>query len=163
MNSNCNDSSDEETISEIFYQEKDILIKNKLAVNKISNDSKFELFKGLLFSSLSALCFSLCSTIVKYLKEFDPSELAIFRFSGIFLFSLPQILFNRLNPFGPRDLRHLLILRGISGGISLLLRFMCIHNLPIAEASVIIFSFPVVVTIMAKIFLKVLKKLKIKF
>jgi drug/metabolite transporter (DMT)-like permease len=163
MNMNCNDSCDKETISVIFYQEKSILSKTKLAVNKISNDSKFELFKGLLFSSLSALCFSLCSTIVKHLKELDPSELAIFRFSGIFLLSLPQILFNKLNPFGPRELRHLLILRGISGGISLLLRFMCIHHLPIAEASVIIFSFPVVVTIMAKILLKVLKKLKIKF
>jgi len=155
INTDHDDSGDEEFVLESISGEKNILINNQKSKNDISLGSKFELFEGLLFSSLSALCFSLCSLIVKYLKEFDPSELAIFRFVGIFLLSLPQICYNRLNPFGPRDLRHLLILRGVSGGISLLLRFMCIRYLPISEASVIIFSFPVVVTVMAKVFLKV--------
>lgn len=122
---------------------------------EITKESKFELLNGLWFAFLSALFFSLCSLVVKYLNDLNPSELALFRFLGIFVLSLPQICYNKLNPFGSQEIRHFLVMRGITGGLSLMLRFYCIHYLPIAEASVIIFSFPIVVTIFAKLFLKV--------
>jgi uncharacterized membrane protein len=121
-----------------------------------SAESRFELFKGIFYAFVSALFFSLSSVTVKYLNRLSASELAIFRFSGIFLLSLPEITYNRHNPFGTRDLRYYLLIRGASGGLSLLLRFYCIKYLPISEASVIIFSFPIFVTIFAKIFLKVI-------
>jgi len=123
--------------------------------NQISVESRFELSKGILYAFVSALFFSLSSVIVKYLHRLSASELAIFRFSGIFLLSLPEITFNKHNPFGTQDLRYYLLISGASGGLSLLLRFYCIKYLPISEASVIIFSFPIIVTIFAKIFLKV--------
>lgn len=52
-------------------------------------------------------------------------------------------------------MRIYLILRGIAGATSLLLRFYAFRYLPIADASVIIFSVPVVVSIFACIFLDV--------
>ncbi len=123
--------------------------------NDTSNEPKLNLLQGIFYAFLSALFFSLSALIVKYLPDINPSELAIFRFSGIIVLSLPEICYNRHNPFGSRDVRYFLLIRGVTSGFSLLLRFYCIHHLPIAEASVIIFSFPIIVTIFAKIFLNV--------
>ena len=74
---------------------------------------------------------------------------------GIFVLTIPMIVYHDLNPFGPPELRHLLILRGLAGATSLFLRFVAFQNLPIADASVIIFSIPVFVSVFAWIFLKV--------
>ena len=79
----------------------------------------------------------------------------MFRFIGILLLTLPLVIRNGTNPFGPPELRHFLILRGIAGATSLFLRFYAFRYLPIADASVIIFSVPVFVSLFACIFLKV--------
>lgn len=79
--------------------------------------------------------------------------MAIFRFLGIFLLSIPLVYNHGYEPFGPPSLRHFLILRGITGATSLFLRFLAFRHLPIADASVIIFSVPVFVSIFACIFL----------
>lgn len=90
-----------------------------------------------------------------YIQDVHPGQLAVSRFVGIFLLTIPMIVYYDLNPFGPPALRHLLILRGVAGATSLLLRFFAFHYLPIADASVIIFSIPVFVSIFAWLFLKV--------
>lgn len=119
------------------------------------NEDQFnwKLYKGIIYSSLSSVFFSLCSVIVKYLDDIHPGELAVFRFIGILLLTLPLVINNRSNPFGPKQLRHFLILRGLAGATSLFLRFCAFRYLPIADASVIIFSVPVFVSIFARIFL----------
>lgn len=117
-------------------------------------DEKWKMYQGLLFSCMSSLFFSLCSVIVKYLYHIHPGELACLRFLGILVFTLPMVIHNQENPLGPRNLRHLLILRGIVGSASLFLRFCAMHYLPIADANVIIFSVPVFVSLFARVFLK---------
>ncbi|KAI2805208.1 hypothetical protein BLOT_004200 [Blomia tropicalis] len=114
----------------------------------------WSLYKGIFYSSLSSIFFSLSAVIVKYLKDIHPGQLAVCRFVGIFVLTIPLIVYHDLNPFGPPELRHLLILRGLAGATSLFLRFVAFHYLPIADASVIIFSIPVFVSIFAWIFLK---------
>lgn len=89
-------------------------------------------------------------------QDIHPGQLAVCRFVGIFVLTIPLIVYHDLNPFGPPELRHLLILRGLAGATSLFLRFVAFHYLPIADASVIIFSIPVFVSIFAWIFLKVI-------
>lgn len=131
-----------------------LLAKNILNEN-YEKGSKFQFYSGLIYSMISTTLFSICAVIVKYLNNLDPPELALIRFMGIFAFSSLQVVFNCLNPFGARETLHLMLLRGVFGGVSFLLRCYCIQNLPIAEAIVIIFSFPIVVTIMAKVYLKV--------
>lgn len=102
--------------------------------------SKFDVFRGILYSSLSSLFFSLCSAIVKYLDDIHPGELAVFRFVGILGLTIPLVVYHGHNPLGPPHLRHYLVLRGIAGATSLFLRFVAFRYLPIADASVIIFS-----------------------
>lgn len=112
------------------------------------------LYRGLFFSALSSVFFSLSSVIVKYAKDLDPGELSVLRFAGILIFTLPVVIYSREEPFGPRKVRHLLIFRGLVGATSLFLRFYAFRHLPIADASVIVFSIPVFVAVMARIFLK---------
>ncbi|CAN7944590.1 unnamed protein product [Ixodes pacificus] len=112
------------------------------------------LYKGLAFSSLSSLFFSLCTVIVKRLRYLHAGELAMVRFLGILVFTSPLVVASRQPPLGPPGLRKLLILRGLLGATSLFLRFYAIHYMPIADASVIIFSVPVFVSALAKVFLK---------
>ena len=95
------------------------------------------------------------NNFLDFFQTIHPGELAVFRFLGILLLTIPLVYKTGQNPFGPSELRHILILRGIAGATSLFLRFFAFRYLPIADASVIIFSVPVFVSIFAKIFLKV--------
>lgn len=112
------------------------------------------LYKGLFYSASSSVFFSLSSVIVKYVHDISPGELAVLRFVGILIFTLPLVIHSREEPFGPRKVRHLLIIRGLVGATSLFLRFVAFRYLPIADASVIVFSIPVFVAVLARIFLK---------
>jgi drug/metabolite transporter (DMT)-like permease len=64
------------------------------------------------------------------------------------------MLESNSHPFGPSNLRHWLILRGIAGATSLYFRYCALHYLPLADATVIILSMPIFVCIFARIFLK---------
>uniref|UniRef100_L7M1T2 Putative permease of the drug/metabolite transporter dmt superfamily n=1 Tax=Rhipicephalus pulchellus TaxID=72859 RepID=L7M1T2_RHIPC len=114
----------------------------------------WQLYKGLAFSSLSSFFFSICTVIVKRLNYISAAELAVVRFLGILVFTAPLVVLSRESPLGPRGVRRLLVLRGLLGATSLFLRFYAIHYMPIADASVIIFSVPVFVSALAKLFLK---------
>ncbi|KAL1428290.1 hypothetical protein MTO96_002682 [Rhipicephalus appendiculatus] len=119
-----------------------------------SSGHSWELYKGLAFSSLSSFFFSICTVIVKRLNYISAAELAVVRFLGILVFTAPLVVLSRESPLGPRGVRRLLVLRGLLGATSLFLRFYAIHYMPIADASVIIFSVPVFVSALAKLFLK---------
>jgi len=108
---------------------------------------------GLLLAAISSLFFSLSSLIVKWLKDIDPFELAAIRFVGILLPSLPILIYTKQNPF-PKGQRLMLLLRGFAGATAMSLIFYAIRHMPLADASVIVFSVPVVVAIFARIFLK---------
>ncbi|XP_037555243.1 solute carrier family 35 member G1 [Dermacentor silvarum] len=114
----------------------------------------WQLYRGLAYSSLSSFFFSTCTVIVKMLNYIPAAELAVVRFLGILMFTAPLVMISRAHPLGPEGVRLLLILRGLLGATSLFLRFYAIHHMPIADASVIIFSVPVFVSALARIFLK---------
>lgn len=126
---------------------------NVFEATTISINRSTGLFEGLLYASASSLFFSLCSVVVKKLDYMHPGQLACVRFIGILICTLPFVLYRQQPLFGPSDVRSLLILRGLAGSTSLFLRFCALHYLPLADASVIIFSVPVFVGVMAKIFL----------
>lgn len=108
---------------------------------------------GIVLAALSSLFFSLCSLIVKWLKEVDPLELAAIRFIGVLLPAIPILIYKNHNPF-PKGQRLLLLLRSFAGATALSLVFYAIRHMPLADASVIVFSVPVIVAIFARIFLK---------
>lgn len=109
-------------------------------------------YLGLVLATVSSLFFSLCSVIVKGLVDINPMELAAFRFVGVLLPTIPIVIYKREQPF-PKGRRMMLLLRSFVGTTGLMLSFYAFRHMPLADASVIVFSVPVFVAIFAKIFL----------
>ncbi|KAJ8887784.1 hypothetical protein PR048_014002 [Dryococelus australis] len=110
-------------------------------------------YLGLFLATLSSLFFSLCSVIVKWLVDVHPMELAACRFVGVLLPAIPIVLFRR-EPLFPRGRRIMLLLRSFVGTTGLMLSFYAFRHMPLADASVVVFSVPVFVAIFARLFLK---------
>ncbi|XP_012552430.1 solute carrier family 35 member G1 [Bombyx mori] len=110
-------------------------------------------YLGLILATLSSLFFSLCSVIVKSLVNIDPMQLAMFRFIGVLLPTIPIVVYTE-QPVFPQGKRLLLALRSIVGTVGLMLSFYAFRNMPLADASVIVFSVPVFVALFARVFLK---------
>lgn len=110
-------------------------------------------YLGLILATLSSLFFSLCSVIVKSLVNIDPMQLAMFRFIGVLLPTVPVVIYTE-QPVFPPGKRVLLVLRSIVGTVGLMLSFYAFRNMPLADASVIVFSVPVFVALFARVFLK---------
>lgn len=109
---------------------------------------------GIIMAIASSFFFSLSSLIVKLVPDVHPVALATYRFAGILLPSLPILIRRSEDPF-PKGKRWLLLLRAFLGTTSLMSQFYALRHMPLADASVIIFSVPVFVAIFARIFLKV--------
>jgi len=111
-------------------------------------------FLGISMAIASSFFFSLSSLIVKLVPNVHPVALATYRFAGILLPSIPIVIHRSQDPF-PKGKRLLLLLRAFLGTTSLMSQFYALRHMPLADASVIIFSVPVFVAIFARIFLKV--------
>ncbi|KXJ75801.1 solute carrier family 35 member G1 [Aedes albopictus] len=110
-------------------------------------------YLGIILATISSLFFSLCSVIVKGLVDINPIELATFRFIGVLLPSIPIAIYKEQS-FFPRGKRIILVLRCFVGTTGLMLSFYAFRHMPLADASVIIFSTPVFVAIFARLFLR---------
>ena len=110
-------------------------------------------YLGLMLATLSSLFFSLCSVIVKGLVDVNPMELAAFRFVGVLLPAIPIVIYKGAHPF-PKGRRLMLLLRSFVGTTGLMLSFYAFRHMPLADASVVVFSVPVFVAIFARVFLK---------
>lgn len=110
-------------------------------------------YMGIILASVSSLFFSLCSAIVQLVEDVSPPELAVYRFIGILLPSLPILVWENVEIF-PKGKRLMLILRSLVGATGLILSFYAFRYMHLAEASIIVFSVPVFVSIFARIFLK---------
>ncbi|CAL1267376.1 unnamed protein product [Larinioides sclopetarius] len=112
------------------------------------------IFRGLIFAMLAGVSFSIVSMIATLMKNLHPGQLAMYRFIATFVTSMPEVAKIGQNPLGPLEFRFILVLRGIFGGLNLFLAFVSFRYLGLAEASVIIFSSPVVITIFARVLFK---------
>lgn len=110
-------------------------------------------YLGLVLATLSSLFFSLCSVIVKGLVHVHPMELAACRFVGVLLPTIPIVIWRGDHVY-PRGRRIMLLLRSFVGTTGLMLSFYAFRLMPLADASVIVFSVPVFVAIFARLFLK---------
>lgn len=79
--------------------------------------------------------------------------LLVFRFVGVLLPAIPILIYNQQTVF-PKGKRLILVLRCFVGTTGLMLSFYAFRHMPLADASVIIFSTPVFVAIFARLFLK---------
>ncbi|GBN87471.1 Solute carrier family 35 member G1 [Araneus ventricosus] len=129
------------------------VFRRNLATSEKKEQSS-SIFRGLVFALFSGISFSIVSVIVKQMKNLHPGQLALYRFIATFVMSMPETAKTGQDPFGPRELRFFLVLRGVFGGIGYFLNFIAFRYLSLSEASVIIFSTPAVVTIFARVIFK---------
>lgn len=109
---------------------------------------------GLTMAVISSLFFSLCSLIVHSVGTVSPLEHSTMRFVGVLLPSVTLVIYSRENPTGRKGSRLILFFRGVLGSAGLMFQFYAFQHMPLADASVLIFSSPVFVAISARIFLK---------
>lgn len=110
-------------------------------------------YLGLILATLSSLFFSLCSVIVKWMTDVDPMALAAYRYLGVLLPAIPIVIYKG-EPLLPKGKRIMLLLRSFTGTAALMLSFYAFRHMPLADASVIVFSVPVFTAIFARMFLK---------
>ncbi|XP_078079663.1 solute carrier family 35 member G1 isoform X2 [Mustelus asterias] len=94
------------------------------------------------------------SLLVKKIKGIHSLEISWFRCLFQCVLSWPCIIYNELDMLGPKGQRILVWLRGILGASAMMLIFYAIQQMSMADATVILISNPVFVSIFAWIFLK---------
>ncbi|XP_074601885.1 solute carrier family 35 member G1-like [Brevipalpus obovatus] len=112
-------------------------------------------FRGIAFTAMAALFFSLNASIVKHLVGVNPSLLALMRYAGTFLLSTPSLRGSKMYTiFGPPESRKWILFRAITGATAMYLRYVTVRLLPLANAIVITLSVPVFACVFARLFLK---------
>ncbi|XP_054622962.1 solute carrier family 35 member G1 [Dunckerocampus dactyliophorus] len=110
--------------------------------------------KGLFYAFLSTVFFSMISLLVKTIKGVHALEISGFRCFFQMLFIVPLLIYHKTGFLGPRDKRIYLMLRGFLGSNAMMLLFYAVQQMPLADATVIMFSNPVFTSLLAWIFLK---------
>lgn len=110
------------------------------------------LYKGAKLILASTVVFCLMSGLVKYASNIDPYKTTLFRFVvGLGMLGTAALLGKIQLKFvhGP-----LLLLRGLFGGIAILIFFFSIAKLGVGKGTVLIYAFPIFGSIFSSIFLK---------
>ncbi|KAM8836454.1 solute carrier family 35 member G1 [Spinachia spinachia] len=109
---------------------------------------------GLFYAFLSTVFFSSIAVLVKSIQGVHAIEISAIRCFFQMLFTLPLLIYHKTGFLGPRDKRVYLVLRGLIGSNAMILLFYAVQQMPLADATVIMFSNPVFTSLLAWIFLK---------
>lgn len=105
---------------------------------------------GLSLTTLSAFLFSIMSVMVKGSANTFSSSHLVFHRSLIQLgLSLVTCKFKNVNAVGPREIRGLLIGRGLFGAISLFLYFFTLTNMNLGDGTSLFFIAPALTSVLA--------------
>ena len=104
---------------------------------------------GVIFAMFSCVFFAFSSLLVKLLQEIPPQEVVFFRSLVQVIFVLPLLIYSEVPVFG--DTKHLpfLCARGIAGTLALCCQFYAFQHMPLADATVIVFSSPIFTGVLA--------------
>ena len=112
---------------------------------KINSLNKYNLVLASFFFSLMTLC-------VKNIDKRIPIyELVFFRSLLSLIITLFIINLKKINPLGKN--RPLLILRGVLGTLALVCIFYAIRNMPLSISTVIQYTYPILISIFAGLFI----------
>ncbi|XP_031699365.1 solute carrier family 35 member G1 [Anarrhichthys ocellatus] len=109
---------------------------------------------GLFYALLSTVFFSIIALLVKTIQGVHAIEISAIRCFFQMLFTLPLLIYHKTGFLGPRDKRIHLVLRGFIGSNAMILLYYAVQQMPLADATVIMFSNPVFTSLLAWIFLK---------
>lgn len=108
--------------------------------------------KAILYMIFSAIAFALMGSVVKYLSTFNVYQVVFFRSVGTLLFTIPLVLKQKVPFWGTN--KKWLIIRGITGVISLTCFFQSLNYLSIGTAVSLRYTAPIFAAIFALFFLK---------
>ncbi|MBV1821489.1 DMT family transporter, partial [Bacteroidales bacterium MSK.15.36] len=103
---------------------------------------------------LSSFCFAIMAALVKLSGDIPSIEKAFFRNSVSLVVASYMIFKNKQKPWGKKENRKYLILRGVMGTIGLICYFYCIDNMILADSSMLNKMHPFFTIIFAVAFLK---------
>lgn len=109
---------------------------------------------GLFYAFLSTVFFSIIALLVKTIQGLHAIEISAMRCFFQMIFVAPLLIYHKTGFLGPRDKRIFLLLRGFIGSNAMILLFYAVQQMPLADATVIMFSNPVFTSVLAWIFLK---------
>ncbi|KAI3365258.1 hypothetical protein L3Q82_010350, partial [Scortum barcoo] len=109
---------------------------------------------GLFYAFLSTVFFSIIALLVKTIQGVHAIEISAIRCFFQMLFTMPLLIYHKTGFLGPRDKRIYLVLRGFIGSNAMILLFYAVQQMPLADATVIMFSNPVFTSLLAWVFLK---------
>lgn len=112
--------------------------------------SIFPLAPGVRHMAVGALWFSVMTALVKAVGRTLPSqEIVLVRGAVMLALSTAMVLRAGLYPWGARDQRGLLVLRGVFGFAALSFFYASLVHLPLAEANLIQYTNPVFTAVLA--------------
>ncbi|XP_008275810.1 solute carrier family 35 member G1 [Stegastes partitus] len=109
---------------------------------------------GLFYAFLATVFFSTIALLVKTIQGIHAIEISAIRCFFQMLFVVPLLIYHKTGFLGPRDKRVFLVLRGFIGSNAMILLFYAVQQMPLADATVIMFSNPVFTSLLAWVFLK---------
>ncbi|WP_330407981.1 DMT family transporter [Clostridium cochlearium] len=110
--------------------------------------------RAVFFMLLSSFCFAIMAALVKLSGDIPSIEKAFFRNSVSLVVASYMIFKNKQKPWGKKENRKYLILRGVIGTIGLVCYFYCIDNMILADSSMLNKMHPFFTIIFAVSFLK---------
>lgn len=119
----------------------------------ISGMQTIPVLRGAFYACSSGIFCALSGLAVKYLKTYNTIELTVFRFAAISVFALPSLVMCRNISSDPVCFKCS-ILKGVVSAFNIIFRYQAYKILPLGIANAIAFSNPVLVAILARIFLK---------
>ncbi|MFZ9057240.1 MAG: DMT family transporter [Flavobacteriaceae bacterium] len=108
--------------------------------------------KAIVFMVWSTLSFSVMTGLVKYLVHFPTFELVFFRSLGTLLITTALLKKQGVSLWGTH--RRLLVFRGLSGAISMVLFFGALHFISIGSAVTLRYTAPLLTAIFAVVVYK---------
>jgi drug/metabolite transporter (DMT)-like permease len=111
-----------------------------------------DLKKAILFMFFSTLAFAVMNGLVKYLIDFSAYQLVFFRSIGTLIITSSLLAYRKIPMLGNK--RWLLITRGITGAISLLLFFSSLKYLQVGTAVTLRYLSPIFAAFFAVIWLR---------
>ncbi|XP_036396965.1 solute carrier family 35 member G1 isoform X2 [Megalops cyprinoides] len=109
---------------------------------------------GLVYALLASVFFSIVALLVKKIDGIHAVEISAIRCFFQMVFVLPAMIYYKTGFLGPKSKRIYLFLRGFLGSNAMILLYYAVQQMPLADATVIVFSNPVFTAVLAWIFLK---------
>ena len=115
----------------------------------LENVSPFSGVLGIIFAMSSCIFFAISSLLVKLLREIPSQEVVFFRSLVQVIFVLPPLIYGKVPIIGNAKNLPFLCVRGVAGTLALCCQFYAFQHMPLADATVIVFSSPVFTGVLA--------------